>query len=187
MTDSLKTDARTEKIDLCCLRHWFMVSLRQPEPTKAAEEQWLDAERNQDGQKEGRRGAPQGLKEIPGLPRATAPPIWMPDPAAWLGFTPARGQPGSEQRRACNPGLSGTSPVWASSPSLCWSPGSWPADLLAEQESLPVGQVSTSVGHTQGRAADSRGCSEGKASQGLCLEPSRALRSALPLMKGVIW
>lgn len=73
----------------------------------------------------------------------------MPNLAAWLGFTLARGQPGSEQSRARNPGLSGTSPVWASSPSLCLSPGSWPADLLHEQESLPEGQVSTSVGHTQ--------------------------------------
>lgn len=43
-----------------------MVSLRQPEPTKAADEQRLDAERNQESQKEGRQSCDKGMG-LPGV------------------------------------------------------------------------------------------------------------------------
>lgn len=55
----LRIQPRTEKTDPCCLSHRFPVSLRQPEPTKAAEEQWLMQRETRDGQKEGGVGAPR--------------------------------------------------------------------------------------------------------------------------------
>lgn len=97
----------------------------------------------------------------------------------WLAGSPVL------SRGACNlvcraPRLSGPHPP----SSLKLESRQLACHLLDEQESLPEGQVSTSVGHTQGRAADSRGCSEGKASQGLCLEPSRSSEVSPVIMKG---
>lgn len=61
-------------------------------------------------------GGSLGLKVDSGAAQGHSCPDTAADPAAWLGFTLALGQPDSEQRRACSPRLSGTSPVWAGPP-----------------------------------------------------------------------